>query len=71
MEPVILDGKALSLKLNDLLKVKIDDALTKYPRPPGLATVLVGEDKASQVYVGMKVRTCEKVGIKSFKKVFA
>ena len=33
---------------------------------PGLATILVGEDAASQVYVRNKHRACEKVGIQSF-----
>jgi len=35
-------------------------------RSTGLATVLVGDDPASQVYVGSKVRACQEVGIESF-----
>ena len=36
-----------------------------YGRAPGLATVLVGDDPSSQVYVGNKIRACEEVGIRS------
>lgn len=70
MDPIVLDGKALSVKLNSLLKVKIHEATALHGRPPGLATVIVGEDKASQVYVGMKVKTCEEIGIRSMHTVF-
>ena len=35
-------------------------------RPPGLATVLIGEDPASAVYVGSKQRQCEEIGMRSF-----
>lgn len=67
--PIILDGKSLSTKLNANLKTKIAEATEKYGRPPGLATVLVGEDKASQTYVNMKIKTSEELGIKSFHPV--
>jgi methylenetetrahydrofolate dehydrogenase (NADP+)/methenyltetrahydrofolate cyclohydrolase len=70
MEPIILDGKALSKKLNLALKEKIQVAIEKYGRAPGLATVLVGEDQASRVYVNMKRKACDKVGIRSIQKTF-
>ena len=70
ISPIILDGKALSKKLNLALKDKIQVALEKYGRAPGLATVLVGEDQASQVYVNMKRKACDKVGIRSIQKTF-
>jgi methylenetetrahydrofolate dehydrogenase (NADP+) / methenyltetrahydrofolate cyclohydrolase len=69
-QPILLDGKTLSAKLNDALKIKVEESTAKLGRPPGLATVLVGLDKASQVYVNMKVKACEKIGIKSFKIVY-
>jgi len=68
--PLILDGKALSQKLNSALQAKITDAKNQYGRPPGLATVIVGDDPASHVYVNMKVKACETTGIKSFKTQF-
>jgi methylenetetrahydrofolate dehydrogenase (NADP+)/methenyltetrahydrofolate cyclohydrolase len=58
---MILDGKKTSEKRLELLKEKIDES-GLYPR---LATVLVGEDPASQLYVRMKHRACERVGIGS------
>ena len=58
---MILDGKAVSEKRLELLKEKIDES-GLYPR---LATVIVGEDPASQMYVRMKHRACERVGIGS------
>ena len=70
MEPLILDGKALSQKLNSTLKEKVTAATAAHGRPPGLATVLVGLDKASQVYVNMKVKACANIGIRSFKTEF-
>lgn len=61
----ILDGKALSKKINDETKEKISASTDEYGRSPGLATVLVGEDPASKLYVGMKIKTCKRLGIYS------
>lgn len=63
--PIILDGRILANKLNSELKEKIRIEVSNHQRPPCLATILVGEDEASHVYVGMKRKTCEKLGIKS------
>ncbi len=62
----ILDGKALSEKIKTGLKEKIPKIKEQYGRVPGLATVIVGNDEASKVYVGMKVKSCEAIGMKSF-----
>ena len=40
--------------------------MSAHGHPPGLATVLVGEDPASAVYVGSKQRQCEEIGMRSF-----
>ena len=58
---MILDGKKLSEKRLELLREKIGES-GLYPR---LATVIAGEDPASQMYVRMKHRACERVGIGS------
>ncbi|HDR73985.1 MAG TPA: bifunctional methylenetetrahydrofolate dehydrogenase/methenyltetrahydrofolate cyclohydrolase FolD [Methanoculleus sp.] len=58
---MILDGKKTSEKRLELLKEQIDES-GLYPR---LATVIVGDDPASQMYVRMKHRACERVGIAS------
>jgi methylenetetrahydrofolate dehydrogenase (NADP+)/methenyltetrahydrofolate cyclohydrolase len=58
---MILDGKKLSEKRLELLEEKIGESGLH----PHLATVLVGENPASQLYVNMKHRACERVGIGS------
>ncbi|EHQ34850.1 bifunctional methylenetetrahydrofolate dehydrogenase/methenyltetrahydrofolate cyclohydrolase FolD [Methanoplanus limicola] len=58
---MILNGRELSEKIQESVKKEIaESGLT-----PCLATVIVGEDPASQMYVRMKHRACENVGIKS------
>jgi bifunctional protein folD len=60
----ILDGKAVSLKVKESVKVRSDE-LKKFGVKPTLAVVLVGEDKASQTYVRAKEKACNEYGIKS------
>ena len=57
----ILDGKTVSSKVLDRIASEIKDMAS----PPTLAVVLVGEDPASQIYVGYKKKACERVGIRS------
>lgn len=57
----ILDGKKLSTKIIEDLAIKVAN-LTKKPT---LAVILVGEDSASQLYVGMKEKTAKKIGMNS------
>ncbi len=64
-KPKIISGKELSAEIHAELKVDVA-AIAKSGRTPGLAVVLVGEDPASQVYVGSKRRTCEELGINSY-----
>lgn len=61
----ILDGKATALKIQSEIKKRLDLLLSEGYKQPHLAAVLVGEDGASKAYVGNKVRSCERVGIKS------
>ena len=63
-EAVIIDGKQIAAETRAALKGKIA-ALGKKGITPGLATILVGEDPASQVYVNMKEKACDKLGILS------
>lgn len=58
---VILDGKKLSVKILDELSEKI----SKLDVKPHLVVILVGDDPASQLYVGMKEKAAQKIGIKS------
>ena len=62
-----LDGNMYRDEIFADLKIRVD-ALRDKGVTPGLATVLVGEDPASQSYVRMKHRDCEQVGINSIRK---
>ena len=61
-----LDGKKLSLEIEEELKKDILSNINPTKRPPGLAVIRIGEDPASGVYVKNKERACSRVGIKSF-----
>lgn len=65
MNTKILDGKKLAEKLNADLKIKIKKAVDRTGIRPKLATILVGKDPASKIYVNIKHRTCQSVGIDS------
>lgn len=61
----IISGTELSATIREELKAEVA-ALAKAGKKPGLAVVLVGEDPASQVYVGSKRRSCVELGINSY-----
>lgn len=61
---VLLDGKALSLKIKNELKLKVLE-LKEKSIEPCLAVILVGDDEASKIYVQNKIKACEFCGIKS------
>jgi methylenetetrahydrofolate dehydrogenase (NADP+)/methenyltetrahydrofolate cyclohydrolase len=66
MSGQIIDGKVLAERLRRQIAEDVE-AMVAGGRPrPGLATVLVGENPASQVYVRAKQRACDQVGIESF-----
>lgn len=58
----LIDGKAIALALREDIQSQVSTMDT----PPGLAVILVGDDPASHVYVGNKIKACDKAGIKSF-----
>jgi methylenetetrahydrofolate dehydrogenase (NADP+) / methenyltetrahydrofolate cyclohydrolase len=58
----IIDGKAVAAKVRDEVKREVE----AMDRTPGLATILVGDDPASAVYVRMKREDSAEVGIDSF-----
>ena len=66
MSARIIDGKAVAAELREHLAEEVREYVAEHGTPPGLATVLVGEDPASAVYVGSKQRTCEAIGMRSF-----
>ncbi len=70
MAAKILSGKEIAKDIRKELKQEIEELKGKHGIVPGLAVVLVGEDPASQVYVRSKVKTCEKLGVKSIEHRF-
>jgi len=66
MSAIIIDGKAAAISIMEAVKKEVEERLTKDLPIPGLATVLVSEDPASQSYVRAKHRACDETGIKSF-----
>jgi methylenetetrahydrofolate dehydrogenase (NADP+)/methenyltetrahydrofolate cyclohydrolase len=65
-EAARIDGKAFAEALRARIGAAAAAFLQVTARRPGLAVVLVGEDAASQVYVGAKAKACEEAGIASF-----
>ncbi len=61
----ILDGAGTALRIQERIRQEAAAGLEARGRAPHLAAVLVGDDPASQVYVGAKVRTCEALGFGS------
>ncbi len=61
----MIDGKAVAAEVRAGVATEVSEFTAARGHAPGLATVLVGEDAASRVYVGNKIRACEEVGIRS------
>jgi methylenetetrahydrofolate dehydrogenase (NADP+)/methenyltetrahydrofolate cyclohydrolase len=61
MTAILLDGKKTAEEIRASLKREISGLKEK----PGLATIIVGDNPSSRLYVGIKRRTCEEVGIYS------
>ncbi|MBX2987567.1 MAG: bifunctional methylenetetrahydrofolate dehydrogenase/methenyltetrahydrofolate cyclohydrolase FolD [Bdellovibrionaceae bacterium] len=62
---LLLDGKAVANHLRESLKTRVEAFQRQAGRAPHLTVVLVGDDKASQVYVRNKHFACKKAGIES------
>jgi methylenetetrahydrofolate dehydrogenase (NADP+)/methenyltetrahydrofolate cyclohydrolase len=62
----IIDGKAIAARVREELSHEVADFTERSGRAPGLATVLVGDDPASAVYVAGKQRACLEVGMVPF-----
>ncbi|WP_293373398.1 bifunctional methylenetetrahydrofolate dehydrogenase/methenyltetrahydrofolate cyclohydrolase FolD [Nevskia sp.] len=65
MTAQLIDGKAVAAQVHERVRVAVAARVAAGHRAPALATVLVGADPASEVYVRNKRLTCEKVGIRS------
>ena len=61
----ILDGKQLSQQIRAEVAASVKALASAGQKPPGLAVIIVGDDKASRVYVNSKKKACEEAGIYS------
>ncbi|MCZ7547126.1 MAG: bifunctional methylenetetrahydrofolate dehydrogenase/methenyltetrahydrofolate cyclohydrolase FolD [Anaerolineae bacterium] len=66
MTAKIIDGEAVATRIREQIAEATDTMEREHGFRPGLATVLVGENPASEQYVRMKRNRCKKVGIESF-----
>lgn len=61
----ILDGQLVSKATKDELRIKVAQLVSEGKKVPHLAAVLVGNNGASETYVGAKVKACQEIGFKS------
>jgi len=66
MTAEIIDGKRIANTVKDEVAAAVLQRTAAGFPPPGLATVLVGNDPPSHIHVRNKTKTCEKLGIRSF-----
>ncbi|MCJ7616633.1 MAG: bifunctional 5,10-methylene-tetrahydrofolate dehydrogenase/5,10-methylene-tetrahydrofolate cyclohydrolase, partial [Desulfobacterales bacterium] len=65
MSAKIISGTEIAKEIREELKKEVAELKEKHGLIPGLATVLVGDDPASKVYVGQKEKSCNNLGIYS------
>ena len=66
MAATVIDGKAVAASVRERVRGEVEQLTGQLGRPPGLATVLVGVDPASAIYVRRKREASGEVGIQSF-----
>jgi len=62
----VIDGKAVAASVRGRVRGEVEQLTAQLGRPPGLATVLVGDDPGSAIYIRRKREACAEVGIRSF-----
>jgi methylenetetrahydrofolate dehydrogenase (NADP+) / methenyltetrahydrofolate cyclohydrolase len=62
----IIDGKRVAAEVRAQVAADVADVKARTRHTPGLVTILVGEDPASEVYVRNKIKACEEAGMASF-----
>jgi methylenetetrahydrofolate dehydrogenase (NADP+) / methenyltetrahydrofolate cyclohydrolase len=65
MSAKVIDGKAVAAEVRERVRTEVEELTPRLGRPPGLATVLVGDDPASAIYVKNKRKASEEAGIAS------
>jgi methylenetetrahydrofolate dehydrogenase (NADP+)/methenyltetrahydrofolate cyclohydrolase len=61
----LIDGKQIAAGVRAAVRSDVERFVAEYGEPPGLATVLVGRDEASRIYVAGKQKACGEVGMRS------
>ena len=59
----IIDGRKLAMQIEEEVKEGVEELRTNHSITPGLATILIGEDPASRMYVRLKHKACDRIGI--------
>jgi len=62
---ILIDGKKIAAELREELKKEVSELKSKYNRVPGLTVILIGDMAPSQIYVRMKEKAANEVGLKS------
>ena len=62
---ILIDGKKTAAELREKLKVEVSELKSKYNKVPGLTVILIGDMAPSQIYVRMKEKAANEVGLKS------
>jgi methylenetetrahydrofolate dehydrogenase (NADP+)/methenyltetrahydrofolate cyclohydrolase len=68
---MIIDGRQVAQRVRDRVKAEVEDLIASGGPQPGLATILVGDDPASQIYVRNKHEKSREAGMVSFNHVLA
>ena len=67
MAAKIIDGVAISRKIREECRDRVESLKARAGLTPGLAVILVGENPASLVYIRNKLKACEEIGIRSYR----
>lgn len=67
---MIIDGRKIADEIQEGVAREVEKLRERYDIIPGLATILVGEDPASKIYLSMKKRACEGIGIHYEEHIF-
>ncbi|NCN64859.1 MAG: bifunctional methylenetetrahydrofolate dehydrogenase/methenyltetrahydrofolate cyclohydrolase FolD [Candidatus Altiarchaeum hamiconexum] len=61
----IIDGKKMASDIKEEIKTEVENLVKEYRKSPSLATILVGNNPASEIYVSLKYKACKESGINS------
>jgi len=62
---ILIDGKKIAAELREELRLEVLELKTKHNKIPGLTVILIGDMAPSQIYVRMKEKAANEVGLKS------